>query len=124
MTAPAARVKAGRRWRRGAVPPRRWGSKCGIPAPTDFEYGKDWSVVAGGRGAPPLEPFDAKGNLVFAGNGYVIHKTSINPYQGIDVHGKIIVVAGLPPNSPRSRRPAGAVAAAARIRWANPAPIS
>ena len=37
------------------------------------------------------------GNLVFAGNGYVIHKTKTNPYQGLDVHGKIIVVAGLPP---------------------------
>ncbi len=64
---------------------------------TDFEYGKDWTVTAGGRGAPPLEPVDASGNLVFAGNGYVVNKTKINPYEGLDVRGKIIVVAGLPP---------------------------
>ncbi|HTS77091.1 MAG TPA: M28 family peptidase [Bryobacteraceae bacterium] len=67
------------------------------PRTTDFEYSKDWTVVAGGRGAPPLTPFDADGKMAFAGNGYVIHKTNIDPYQGLDVHGKIIVVAGLPP---------------------------
>src|SRR5690242_18248499 len=39
-----------------------------------FEYGKDWSVTAGGRGAPPVQPLDLTGSLVFAGNGYVIHK--------------------------------------------------
>ena len=77
-------------------------ARGGTPAPvalrtTDFEYGKDWTVVAGGRGAPPLEPLDAGGNLVFAGNGYVVTKTRINPYEGVDVRGKIIVVAGLPP---------------------------
>ena len=37
------------------------------------------------------------GNLVFAGNGYVIDKTNTDPYKGIDVKGKIIVVAGVPP---------------------------
>jgi Zn-dependent M28 family amino/carboxypeptidase len=67
------------------------------PRTTDFEYGKDWSVLAGGRGAPPLDAFNASGKVVFAGNGYVIHKTNIDPYKGVDVHGKIIVVAGLPP---------------------------
>ncbi len=66
---------------------------------TDFEYGKDWTVGpsgAGFRGLPPAESFDATGNLVFAGNGYVINKSNINPYDGLDVRGKIIVVAGLP----------------------------
>ena len=62
----------------------------------DLEYGKDWSVNGGGRGGPPLAPLDATGNLVFAGNGYVINKSNTNPYEGLDVHGKIIVVAGLP----------------------------
>ena len=66
------------------------------PRTTDFEYTKDWTVNAGGRGAPPLEALDVTGNLVFAGNGYVINKTKINPYEGLDVKGKIIVVAGLP----------------------------
>ena len=45
---------------------------------------------------PPLEALDVSGNLVFAGNGYVVNKTKVNPYEGLDVKGKIIVVAGLP----------------------------
>ncbi|HEV2615708.1 MAG TPA: M28 family peptidase [Candidatus Acidoferrales bacterium] len=65
---------------------------------TDFEYGRDWSVqpVGGFRGLPPADPVDVTGSLIFAGNGYVINKSNTNPYQGLDVHGKIIVVAGLP----------------------------
>ena len=66
------------------------------PRPAEFEYGKDWTTSGGGRGGPPLAPLDVTANLVFAGNGYVINKTSVNPYEGLDVHGKIIVVAGLP----------------------------
>jgi hypothetical protein len=69
------------------------------PRTTNFEYGKDWTAGAGaggGRGAAP-EAFDFSGNLVFAGNGYFIQKTKVNPYEGLDVKGKIIVVAGLPP---------------------------
>src|SRR5579864_1492236 len=56
----------------------------------DFEYGKDWSVppVGGFRGLPPAESFTVSGNLIFAGNGYVIKKSNTNPYQGLDVHGK------------------------------------
>jgi Zn-dependent M28 family amino/carboxypeptidase len=69
----------------------------GGPRTTEFEYGKDWTVVAGGRGAPPLEPMEVSGNLAFVGNGYVIKKTNIDPFEGIDVKGKIVVVAGLPP---------------------------
>ncbi len=90
ITAPAPRGG------RGGGEGRGRGANAG-PRTTDFEYTKDWTAVAGGRGAPPLEPFDVTGKLVFAGNGYVIHKTDANPYQGVDVHGKIIVVAGLPP---------------------------
>jgi hypothetical protein len=68
---------------------------------TNFEYGKEWTYGpagafgGGGRGAS-VEPLDVSGNVVFAGNGYVINKTKINPYEGIDVHGKLIAVAGLP----------------------------
>jgi len=66
---------------------------------TAFEYGKQWVVGTpggfGGRGAAP-EALDISGNLVFAGNGYVVNKTKTNPYEGMDVKGKIIVVAGLP----------------------------
>jgi Zn-dependent M28 family amino/carboxypeptidase len=75
----------------------RGGNGGGGPRTTAFEYGKDWSVVAGGRGAPPLEALDVSGNLAFVGNGYVIGKKSIDPFAGIDVKGKIVVVAGLPP---------------------------
>ena len=64
--------------------------------PRTFEYGKDWSVVAAGRGGPQMNTLQVGGNLVFAGNGYVINKTKTDPYQGLDVHGKIVVVAGLP----------------------------
>jgi Peptidase family M28 len=91
LTAPAGGGRGGR----GAAGGGR-GTNSG-PRTTDFEYSKDWTVPAGGRGAPPLEAFDAEGKLVFAGNGYVIHKNNIDPYQGLDVHGKIIVIAGLPP---------------------------
>jgi len=69
------------------------------PRTTEFEYGNDWTAGGGGfggRGAAP-EAFDFEGGLVFAGNGYVIKKTNVNPYEGLDVNGKIIVVAGLPP---------------------------
>jgi Zn-dependent M28 family amino/carboxypeptidase len=61
----------------------------------DFAYAKDW-VVSAGRGAVPLDAFDAAGNVVFAGNGYVVNKTNVNPFEGLDVKGKIVVVAGLP----------------------------
>ncbi len=68
------------------------------PRTLTFEYGKEWSVGGGfgGRGAS-LNAMDVSANLVFAGHGYVIHKSNTNPYQGIDVKGKIIVVAGQPP---------------------------
>jgi hypothetical protein len=70
------------------------------PRATTYDYGKDWVYGApggfgGGRGAS-VEPANISGNLVFAGNGYVISKTKTNPYEGLDVKGKIIVVAGLP----------------------------
>lgn len=68
----------------------------GGPRTTSFEYGKDWTAVAGGRGAPPLEALEVSGNLAFVGNGYVINKTHLDPFEGVDVKGKIVVVAGLP----------------------------
>jgi Zn-dependent M28 family amino/carboxypeptidase len=53
--------------------------------------------MGGGRGVTLAGTLDVSGNLVFAGNGYVIHKTNTNPYAGLEVRGKIIVVAGSPP---------------------------
>ncbi len=50
-----------------------------------FEYGKDFlsSITAANIADSPF---------VFAGNGWVIKSKNINPYQGIDVKGKIVVV--------------------------------
>jgi Zn-dependent M28 family amino/carboxypeptidase len=100
ITAPA--VAGGRGGRGGGMGGAGGGGARGgaaspaTPRTTDFEYTKDWSTTGGGRGGPPLEALDVAGNLVFAGNGYVINKTKINPYEGLDVKGKIVVVAGLP----------------------------
>jgi hypothetical protein len=66
---------------------------------TDYELNKDWSVStysAGFHGPAGPETIDVSGNLVFVGTGYVIPKANINPYEGLDVHGKIVVVAGTP----------------------------
>jgi hypothetical protein len=90
------------------------GGPAGIPAgargagaspsgPVDFSYSADWIVGAGGfggfggRGGNAPEPAQIAGaKMVFVGNGYVINKTNTDPYQGIDVRGKILVVAGIP----------------------------
>src|ERR1039458_3153230 len=56
---------------------RRGGGNA-APQTTTFEYGKDWTFGAGGgggRGGAPVEALEVTGNLVFAGNGYVIDKT-------------------------------------------------
>lgn len=74
----------------------RGGRGGGGPRTVNYEYAKDWTVTAGGRGGSPLEAMEVSGNLAFVGNGYVIHKTSTDPFAGIDVKGKIVVVAGLP----------------------------
>ena len=65
-------------------------------------------MTAGGRGGPPIVALDVTGNLVFAGNGYVINKTKTNPYEGLDVTGKIVVVAGLPAELAAQQAAAGA----------------
>ncbi len=67
------------------------------PRTTELAYTKDWTVAAGGRGAPPIAALELSASLVFVGNGYVIEKTKNNPYEGLDVHGNIVVVAGVPP---------------------------
>jgi hypothetical protein len=74
----------------------------------NFEYGKDWTFGSGGGGrGPQPDALDVSANLVFAGNGYVIHKTKTNPYEGVDVKGKIVVVAGLPAELAVNRRRRG-----------------
>jgi Zn-dependent M28 family amino/carboxypeptidase len=79
----------------------------GAPAgPRTFEYGTEW-VLGGGAaggfggggrgGAASADPIEITGaQLVFVGNGYVLHKTNTDPYKGLDLKGKVMVVAGLP----------------------------
>ncbi len=74
----------------------RGGRGGGGPRTVTYEYAKDWTVTAGGRGGSPLQAVEVSGNLAFVGNGYVIHKSNTDPFAGIDVKGKIVVVAGLP----------------------------
>ena len=45
---------------------------------------------------PPIHAYDVTGNMVFVGNGYVMNKGGADPYAGLDVKGKIVVVAGAP----------------------------
>lgn len=100
-------------------PPFNFGGGSVELRTTDFDYGKDWTVGpsgAGFRGLPPAESFDVTGNVVFAGDGYVLNKSNINPYEGLDVRGKIIVVAGLP-------RELAAQQAGARRGAAGPNPL-
>ncbi len=85
------------------------------PRTTDFEYARDWTTNAGGRGGVPLSPVDVNGkpavefagSMVFAGNGYTVEKGNINPYEGLDVKGKIVVIAGLPPEIAAQQAAAG-----------------
>ncbi|MEW5982904.1 MAG: M28 family peptidase [Acidobacteriota bacterium] len=77
-----------------------FGGATFAPGPRAFEYGRDWVAGAGGggRGGAAVEATEIKeARLVFVGHGYVIHKSKTNPYQGIDVKGKVLVVAGVPP---------------------------
>ena len=95
LTAPAGR--GGRGFGGGGGGARGGNGENAAEQTTNFEYGKDWTVTAaGGRGGPAVAPLDVTGNVVFAGNGYVIKKGDVDPYKGVDVKGKIIVVAGLP----------------------------
>jgi Zn-dependent M28 family amino/carboxypeptidase len=79
--------------------------------PRAFEYGKDWTVGGGGgRGGGAAAAEIASAGLVFVGNGYVINKTKTNPYEGIDVRGKVMVVAGMPAELAAAQAAAGAAA--------------
>jgi Zn-dependent M28 family amino/carboxypeptidase len=102
LTLPAGGARGGRGGAAPAAAPA--GGRAGAPgaaAPVTrvFDIGKDWTVGGGGfggRGGGAAQAEIASAPLVFVGNGYVINKTNTNPYQGIDVKGKVMVVAGLP----------------------------
>jgi len=105
-------IPAGRGGGRGAGGGGGRGGAAGGPQTADLVYGRDWTVAAG-RGALTPHSYDISGSLVFAGNGYVMNKSGVNPYDGLDVHGKIVVVAGVP---------AEIAAQPVAIRGAAPAP--
>ena len=101
LTLPAAGARGARgAGAQTAAPAGGRGAAPGAaPVTRVFEIGKDWTAGAGGfggrgGGVPPADIASAP--LVFVGNGYVINKTGTDPYQGIDVKGKVMVVAGLP----------------------------
>jgi Zn-dependent M28 family amino/carboxypeptidase len=100
LTMPAG--AGGRGGRGGAAPAGggRQGAAAGSPAARVFEMGKDWTAGGGGfggRGGGVAATDIPSATLVFVGNGYVINKTNTDPYKGIDVRGKVMVVAGMPP---------------------------
>jgi hypothetical protein len=102
----------------------RGGATAAPAGPRSFEYSKDWTIGAGGGGfgggggrggGGGMTPADlSNAPLVFVGNGYIINKTNANAYQGIDVRGKIMVVAGQPPELVEAQRAQQAALAAAR----------
>ncbi len=82
----------------------RAGGATAVPAgPRNYEYTREWTIgggggFGGGRGGGTASPANiVEAQMVFVGNGYVINKTNTNPYAGIDVRGKVLVVAGVPP---------------------------
>src|SRR5580698_596688 len=50
------------------------------PPSITFDYGKDWFYGTPGSLAALGATFDVSGNLVFGGNGWVVHKTNTDPY--------------------------------------------
>jgi Zn-dependent M28 family amino/carboxypeptidase len=70
------------------------------PGPRAFDFQREWTMGGGGGGrgggaaVAAVDVADAK--LVFVGHGYVIPKSNVDSYKGIDVKGKILVVAGQP----------------------------
>ncbi len=98
VTLPPSTGRGGRGGVGGGAAAASVGSQAAVPR--SFEYGKDWTAGGGGFGGRggAVSAAEIKGaKLVFVGHGYVINKTKVNPYQGIDVRGKVMIVAGVPP---------------------------
>ena len=78
-----------------------------------FSFGEDF--------VPNAVQATLEGPLVFAGNGWVIKSKNANPYEGIDVKDKIIVVMGQPfPGLPRGLTRAD-LAGRQGVDWSSPA---
>jgi hypothetical protein len=118
-------VPAAARGGRGGAGAQGGGGAGAPPAaqagPREYEYMKEWTISAGGGfgggarggGAPsPAEIVNAQ--LAFVGNGYIINKTNANPYQDLDVRGKVMIVAGQPAEVVKAAQAQQAAMAAAR----------
>ncbi len=64
-----------------------------------FEYGQDLIRASGNSASPVSAP------IVFAGNGWMVKSKNLNPYQNLDVKGKIVAVYGEGPISNRGLVP-------------------
>ena len=77
-----------------------------------FSFGEDF--------LPNAVQATLQGPLVFAGSGWVIKSKNLNPYEGVDVKGKIIVVMGQPfPGFPRGVTRAD-LAGRQGVDWSSP----
>ncbi|MBX3277830.1 MAG: M20/M25/M40 family metallo-hydrolase [Acidobacteria bacterium] len=92
--------------RRSKVDPAKTRADLGGQA---LKFGDDFvsSNVAG----------SASGEMVFAGNGWIIPGKNINPYQGIDVKDKIVV---LQPGLPRGVNPRDIMNGKEGVDWESP----
>jgi Zn-dependent M28 family amino/carboxypeptidase len=119
LTAPAAPAGGGRGGARGGGGGRAGAAAAPAAGPTTraFEYAKEWTIAGGGgggRGGGGAAAADVTAPLVFVGNGYVIPKSNVDPYKGIDIKGKILVVAGEPAELAQQNAAAGAAGAGGR----------
>jgi len=104
LTTPAPAARGGRGSAAGGGPGGRGEAPAAAPVTHSYEYAKEWTIGGGaggfgggGRGGGAPQAADmANAPMVFVGNGYLINKSNTNPYQGVDVRGKIMVVAGIP----------------------------
>lgn len=123
----------GRGGRGGAAAPAAAGARADAAGQAitthTYEFGAEWTLPAGGgrgggRGGGALQPVDfSAAPMVFVGNGYVINKSNTNPYQGIDVRGKVLVVAGQPVELAAAQQ-AGQAAMAGRGGGRGGAPVN
>lgn len=67
-----------------------------------FKVGEDF-LVAGTSGTPRVNPGAASGPLVYVGHGRMLKAKNINPYQGLDVRDKILLVADAYPPDTREQ---------------------
>ena len=66
------------------------------PANASIEIGGQSFSYGEGFLAQPIAA-DCSGSLVYVSHGWVLKKKNVNPYEGIDVRDKILIVSGPPP---------------------------